>query len=221
MRDLGIWGVRYNHMLGSGIKEFSMQYRVFMILSLLLPLQPTIGQSGDAKVSTMKGCLVSCVNNSRITTGLVKLKGTRLASIPDSLGQYIIREIPPGKHSVQVMGFGYNNIDTVVSFLAGDTASLDFALKTKCSHDAKVATIDIRENQIKLLLAGGIAPGASTSEDEAFEKKYDIQYFDFGCVPPADACIEEYNKVMFKYLDQKFGRTWRKEVRRDVCFLSE
>ena len=54
---------------------------------------------------------------------------------------------------------------------------------------------------------------------DKFEKKYNIEYYDFGCTPPNEECVIQYNKTIFANLDKKYGRKWRKEVRKDVIGL--
>jgi hypothetical protein len=69
-----------------------------------------------------------------------------------------------------------------------------------------------------LLLSGGIAPVYSPKEDK-FEQKYMVKYHDFGDVAPDIKCITTYNKVIFQFLDKKFGKSWRKDARNDVIGL--
>ena len=51
---------------------------------------------------------------------------------------------------------------------------------------------------------------------EVFEQKYKVKYFDLGCVASINLCIEHYNAEVAKYLDLKYIKNWRKEVRFDV-----
>ena len=53
-----------------------------------------------------------------------------------------------------------------------------------------------------------------------FERKYKIDYFDFGCTPAPSDCIKEYNEKVFELLDKKYGKEWRKNVRKDVEYLN-
>ncbi|AKD03681.1 hypothetical protein PKOR_11765 [Pontibacter korlensis] len=69
-------------------------------------------------------------------------------------------------------------------------------------------------------MVGSIAPVIYKNQHR-FERKYKVQYFDFGCTPPAYECIEECNKTVFNYLDSKYGGKWRREVRPNVMFLEE
>ena len=67
-------------------------------------------------------------------------------------------------------------------------------------------------------MAGGIAPVVYIHQNK-FEKEFNIVYHEFGCVAPNHDCILKYNQVIFKYLDTKYGKRWRKEVRKDVIGL--
>lgn len=77
---------------------------------------------------------------------------------------------------------------------------------------------DLKTNKIKLFLIGGIAP-THVQGQEQYEKKFNFQYYDYGCTPEAKECSKAYSAKAFKYLDQKFGRSWRKQVRQDVLYL--
>ncbi|RVU01971.1 hypothetical protein EOD41_08445 [Mucilaginibacter limnophilus] len=77
---------------------------------------------------------------------------------------------------------------------------------------------DISNNTIKLLLIGGMRP-KHFDDQERFERKYDITYYTYGCVFPRGEKIRAYNAEVFKYLDNKYGKDWRKETRPDVIGL--
>jgi hypothetical protein len=83
------------------------------------------------------------------------------------------------------------------------------------NYSIKLATADLKKGKIKFLIRGGIV-STHVKGQEAFEKRYSIKYYDFGCVMPSDISIEDYNKIVARYMDKKFGLGWRKEVRKDI-----
>lgn len=74
---------------------------------------------------------------------------------------------------------------------------------------------DKNNHIIRLFLQGGIAPVVYTNDKE-FEKKYDVFFYDFGCVAPYDNCVIRYNRNAFDYLTRTYGKKWMKEMRKDV-----
>jgi len=82
-------------------------------------------------------------------------------------------------------------------------------------HSIKLANADLKNGHVKFLLRGGIV-STYVKGQEIFEKKYGIAYRDFGCVMPSNISIEDYNKVVASFMDKKYGKGWRKEVRKDV-----
>lgn len=66
-----------------------------------------------------------------------------------------------------------------------------------------------------LLLQSGNAP-IHYSTDTVFEEKYKIRYFDYGCTGPNKEKIKAYNSIIFKRLTEKYGKKWRKTVRKDA-----
>ncbi|GAB2551699.1 FEKKY domain-containing protein [Spirosoma aerophilum] len=91
----------------------------------------------------------------------------------------------------------------------------------QCSgYNAQAAERDIADGKPKLLLQGGIV-SVIRAGDAAIEKQFSIAYADFGCVRPAeDRCLRAYSEVVFAYLDKKYGKAWRTQVRKDVLFLT-
>ncbi|HEY1060340.1 MAG TPA: hypothetical protein VGE44_01580 [Daejeonella sp.] len=83
-----------------------------------------------------------------------------------------------------------------------------------------LATKDIQDNIALLLLQSGDAPIVYLN-DRSFEEKYNITYFESGCIGPTAKFAVEYNKYIFEYLDSKFGKGWRREIRKDVIGLKE
>lgn len=79
----------------------------------------------------------------------------------------------------------------------------------------KQANADIKKGTLKFMIQGGIAP-TRVKGQEIFEQKYGVAYYDLGCVGPSNMRIDAYNKVVGNFMDRKYGKGWRKEVRKDV-----
>jgi len=82
-------------------------------------------------------------------------------------------------------------------------------------HSTKLAHADLKNGNIKFLIRGGIVSSYIKGQ-EVFEKKYGVAYYSFGCVMPVNISINDYNKVVASFMDRKYGRDWRKEVRSDI-----
>ncbi|WP_406826282.1 hypothetical protein [Pedobacter sp. KACC 23697] len=83
------------------------------------------------------------------------------------------------------------------------------------TESIKQANADIKKGRLKFLIQGGIV-STRVKGQERFEQKYGVVYFDFGCVGPSTIRIEDYNKVIASFMDKKYGKSWRREVRKDV-----
>lgn len=86
---------------------------------------------------------------------------------------------------------------------------------TRKSYSINFAQADIKKGNVKFLIMGGFA-SKHYEGDKPFEKKYKIKYYQFGCVLPSNISIADYNKVVADYMDGKYGKAWRNEVRKDV-----
>ena len=84
----------------------------------------------------------------------------------------------------------------------------------------ELAKLDIKSDSIYIFLAGGIRPKAFKNDND-FEDKYKIHFYDFGCITPSRKCLINYNWVVFNFLETKYGKVWRKEIRKDVIGLKE
>lgn len=101
-------------------------------------------------------------------------------------------------------------------FFINDLKAADILTSdTSKSYSIKLAQSDIEKGNVKFLIMGGFA-SKHYEGDKPFEKKYKIKYYQFGCVLPESISIADYNKVVANYLDGKYGKGWRKEVRKDV-----
>ncbi|SFA54091.1 hypothetical protein SAMN04488511_11312 [Pedobacter suwonensis] len=83
------------------------------------------------------------------------------------------------------------------------------------AESIKQANADIKKGKPKFLIQGGIV-STRIKGQELFEQKYGVVYQDLGCVGPSAIRIEDYNKVVASFMDKKYGKAWRKEVRKDV-----
>lgn len=79
----------------------------------------------------------------------------------------------------------------------------------------ELANYDIEKGLPFLFLQSGISPIVYSS-DSIFEKKFKVYYYEQGCIGPDNEMMIAYNQVVFKYLDEKFGRDWRKSIRKDI-----
>ena len=110
-------------------------------------------------------------------------------------------------------------IDSI--FIHSDSPS-EFRIKFlgDCQNAIIIADQDIKNNEIKIFIVGGIAPAIFTT-DKDFEKKYQVTYSDYGDLPASDECILNYNSTIFNYLTENFGKNWKKEIRKDVYGLKK
>ena len=136
----------------------------------------------------------------------------------DTLGRFRFDNLMPGDYKIKIHGLGYSTLDTLVSLRNESIRDLQLMIVADCEVSRKIAELDIKNGKPNLLLIGGIAPVVYMDQYK-FEEKYDVEYKDYGCTPPAQECVEQYNKRIFEYLDSQYGRSWRRKVRKDVIGL--
>jgi len=191
--------------------------KLFFILTITLSSRATHAQY------IYRGKVISAIRQQPIIFGTVRLPsrlgvgydGKELAKI-DSLGNFTVKL----KDTTNVRFV----IDCI---LAGSTMQrvyytdtvIVFSITTDCyDYNVEKAKRDIDSNRILLLCDLGYAIYKFTDKDRAFKKKYGITYYTFADTPIMSDCMWLYNKTIAGYLDDKFGKEWRKEVRWDVDF---
>ncbi len=166
----------------------------------------------------LSGIVISALTGKPIPYGSI-MKTKTSGTLCDSLGRFTIFKLPKGVNKLSFSGLGYDNTDTTV-IINNEVSDFKFIISTECNVRANEnrALQDIQDGKPKLLLASGDAPIIYKS-DQYFSDKYKVYYYDYGCLPEKKECMIQYNKSIFKYLDQKFGKAWRKEVRKDIIGL--
>ena len=172
------------------------------------------GQTGSYSISSKVNLLIG-LDMVPVHEASVTATTTGQVATTDSLVNFKLENPKRGKHQLQVLGAIFPAIDTSVTITEVSISGLPLLAIADCSINEDMAQRDIKKKKPRLLIVGGIAPVVYVHQ-EKFEKKYDVKYHDFGCVAPNEICIEQYNQVVFKYLDSKYGEKWRKEVRKDV-----
>jgi hypothetical protein len=82
-----------------------------------------------------------------------------------------------------------------------------------------LAERDIQAKTPFLILVSGEAPVTITT-DAAFERQFQVAYFEMGCISPNPAGVRAYNARIFAYLQATYGKAWRRRVRPDVVGLA-
>jgi len=137
----------------------------------------------------------------------------------DSTGYFRIENLESNKiYKLKLTVFGYEDQIFEIKTNDGITKTV-LILEASCQFSKEQADKDWESGKAKLLLIGSIAPIANSPGDIRFEKKYQIEYFDFGCSPPIEECVKIYNERIFELMDKKYGMKWRKKVRSDVEYL--
>jgi hypothetical protein len=110
-------------------------------------------------------------------------------------------------------------IDSIFTY-ADSPSEFRLNMLENCENAKIIADQDIKKQKIKILIVGGIAPTIYTT-DKDFEEKYQIIYSDYGDLPAKDECMYNYNSKVFDYLTEKYGKSWKREIRKDVYGLKK
>ena len=137
-------------------------------------------------------------------------------SNPNESGEFVIEYLEPNKeYDIIISAVGYE--DQIFKVKTNDSITYkNFELKVNCFYSAEKAEIDWEKGKPQFLIIGSIVPIRNTKSDNKFEKKYKIDYYNFGCEISNYECIEHYNQRIAELMDKKHGKKWRKKSRKDV-----
>ncbi|TCI84525.1 hypothetical protein [Tenacibaculum sp. M341] len=135
----------------------------------------------------------------------------------DNSGKYKFKVDKTGSYELRVLNFNDSKIFHL-EIIGELKNNFDLYVDIDCDFNKLTAEKDIKMNKPRLLLASGIVPFLEIGQ-EKIENKYNFKYYDFGCILPHIECAEQYNKIIFNYLDKKYGMNWRKDIRKDVIGL--
>jgi hypothetical protein len=148
----------------------------------------------------------------------------------DQSGNFNFSQLSNGKYKLQFCDRYSFTYDTTVIINNRSIKKLRYFIDLRCETYSKaVAEKDIANGHPRLLLSTGAGVpdyfGDDTMEyhnQNVFQKKYGIEYDNFGCIiDDTYSCITSYNRTVFNYLDAAFGKSWRKEVWKEVYGFSQ
>lgn len=114
--------------------------------------------------------------------------------------------------------FGQSRVLTENDYNKSGAIKLIFV--TTKGEAVELAKKDIEKGKPFILLQSGIS-SIVFSTDSTFENKYNVYYYEQGCVGPDYELMKAYNFVIFDFLTNKYGKKWRREIRKDVIGFSE
>jgi hypothetical protein len=134
-------------------------------------------------------------------------------------GEFVFRYLKNGNYKLQIVS-EFGTIDTVLLIVNKSITDFSVLFSSRCDVNRKIAIQDLNDGNPRLLIFGGISPSVYSNQN-IFEEKYGIKYESYGCIAPPYDCVLEYNQFIFDYLTDKFGKKWRKEVRKDVVGIKK
>ena len=110
--------------------------------------------AANAQIAMVSGTVTS-ENKPDPYTSLI-LAGTAFGTVTDTIGNFIIKNIPAGNYTLQVSAIGYNDFEKTISFKRNDKLTLNISLtaNSKSLNEVVVTGVSkatlIRENPIAI-----------------------------------------------------------------------
>lgn len=169
--------------------------------------------------------LVDRISNEPLSFVIVRtfINSDTVSVLTDIDGRFTLTNLSTGRHRIIATQLGYSLLDTTLLLVTNRTSDT-----LKCDrpnlngrivrfvYNKNVALADIIGETIFLLLPCGIDGTKINPIDTLFEHIYNLKYISRGCTRSSNDNETEYNQTIFNYLDKKYGKAWRREVRQDI-----
>ena len=195
------------------LKRFFVTF-LFLGITSYAPAQTSSGALLEGQVILFSSSISSPGRN--VAVSIEELNQT---TFTDSLGYFRFDSLVSGNYSLQAASMDFRTLDTIVS-ISKKSQRIELNIQLDCNYSAETALDDIARNQTNIILSGGVAATVYPNQKE-FEKKFNVTYFELGCLHVPHTCLEEYNQEVFRYLDEQYGQAWRDLVRPDVIGLAK
>lgn len=112
------------------------------------------GSSIHAQDGSIAGTVIDKDNKETLIGATISIEGTGVGTFTDFDGNYIIRDVAPGKHTILVSYIGYNNSTlTDVEVRAGEKLTLDILLSANSIVFDEITVVDYRQtNTVEAVL---------------------------------------------------------------------
>ena len=131
----------------------------------------------------------------------------------DSAGQFSISGLRQGMYKLSFRCPDYDKKDTVIAIGNRSIKDLVLTVPADCkSFNKQKAVKDIKQGKA-ILFVNAKTNQSDQPANKQFKEKYGIgfEFNDFGL--PSEDCMIIYNQTVFEYLDSRFGKQWRGEIK--------
>ncbi len=96
-------------------------------LALVLEPGPALAQTGG----TIQGTVTDAQSGRALVGAQISIPGTNRGTVAGAQGRYTLENVPAGEVTVRLLMIGYDQVEQTVTVQAGQTATLDFAVRTR------------------------------------------------------------------------------------------
>lgn len=186
-----------------------------LILIFILSISHSYSQENEKYIIAGKILALHGTKSYPVSESVIDFNGVQ-SGLEESndKGEFRLQNLKCGVYKIKFIS-DYGELDTTIIIENKNILNLNIIFVSKCEIDAEIANLDLMNKTPRLLIFGGIAP-TEVYGQEKFEKKFGVEYYSYGCIAPAYECVLEYNQVIFDFLTNKYGKKWKRGVRKDV-----
>ncbi|HBG69366.1 MAG: hypothetical protein A2W93_16065 [Bacteroidetes bacterium GWF2_43_63] len=202
---------------------------VFMLLQTLSMVSIVFAQD----TFVLKGKAINAGTLEPVPFVLVTMEGMEMHTHQYSGfdGEFIFENLLPGNYRLYGQYFHFYKFDTALTVTGNieqfilpqvrDSSLGEYWLYPS-HYNSQGAISDIENNTMRIILEiNGARDYSLSAKDTLFENKYHIEYWFEGCEVLPQQDNVGYNREIFRYLDQQYGKRWRKSIRKDAIGLKK
>jgi CarboxypepD_reg-like domain/TonB-dependent Receptor Plug Domain len=116
---------------------------LLIIAALVAPDTALRAQQGEP--ATLNGYVIDSSNSETVVGATLAVVESKLGAITNKSGFFVIKNIPPGKHTIAVSSLGYERLETQIELAPGESRKVTFSLKQKSLVSKEIKVTAERE----------------------------------------------------------------------------
>ncbi len=147
--------------------------------------------------------------------------GATVAGTIDSNLYFKITGVKQGVYQLSVDSLNFfkmHRCDTVITIDNESIYNAALKITPICEVFTKEKALrDIQVDSVLLIMEPGLVRFKFSRTEKRFQRKYHLSYFYSGCFRFTHySCLKIYNKIIFNYLDNRYGVKWRQRLAANV-----
>ncbi len=197
--------------------------QIIVITALSISLYPIhLWSQNYERNGKIRGNVRDASTSNGIWGAIITDSTGRYSAKTDIDGDYFILSVLPGNYCISISSIGYNDIIIRnINVRTDISTELNVSMHSidPCEIDSLTALQDIQNGTMIYRVAGFISYDSLLAiKEDSILAQYGLKQVYTGCT---DFCSETYNRVISRYLDERYGVGWEEKYLSELDKLYE